>query len=43
MTEDKVIASRDPGTSMNFALELTGLLAGKAKCDQVEMGLQRDK
>jgi len=28
---------------MDFALELTDLLAGKAKRDQVELGLQRDK
>ena len=43
VTDDRVITSRGPGTAMDFALELTDLLAGKAKRDQVELGLQRDK
>ena len=41
VTDDRVITSRGPGTAMDFALELTGLLAGKPKLDGVELGLQR--
>lgn len=36
-----VVTSRGPGTAMDFALELIELLAGKAKRDEVEAGLQR--
>jgi 4-methyl-5(b-hydroxyethyl)-thiazole monophosphate biosynthesis len=43
VTDGRVITSRGPGTAMDFALELIGLLAGKEKRDQVEAGLQRDK
>lgn len=43
VTDGKVITSRGPGTAMDFALELIGLLAGKEKRDQVEAGLQRGK
>lgn len=43
ITDGKVITSRGPGTAMDFALELIGLLAGKEKRDQVEAGLQRGK
>lgn len=41
VTDGQVITSRGPGTAMDFALELIGLLAGKEKRDQVEAGLQR--
>lgn len=43
VTDGKVITSRGPGTAMDFALELIGILAGKEKRDQVEAGLQRGK
>jgi 4-methyl-5(b-hydroxyethyl)-thiazole monophosphate biosynthesis len=36
-----VITSRGPGTAMDFSLALIELLAGKAKRDEVEAGLQR--
>lgn len=39
--DGKVITSRGPGTAMDFALELIETLAGKAKRDEVEAGLQR--
>jgi 4-methyl-5(b-hydroxyethyl)-thiazole monophosphate biosynthesis len=39
--DGKVITSRGPGTAMDFALELVEILAGKAKRDEVEAGLQR--
>ena len=39
--DGKVITSRGPGTAMDFALELIEVLAGKAKRDEVEAGLQR--
>lgn len=41
IADGKVITSRGPGTAMDFALELIGLLAGKEKRDQVEAALQR--
>ncbi len=41
VTDGKIITSRGPGTAMDFALELVGLLAGKEKRDQVEAGLMR--
>ena len=41
VTDGQVITSRGPGTAMDFALELIGLLVGKEKRDQVEAGLQR--
>jgi 4-methyl-5(b-hydroxyethyl)-thiazole monophosphate biosynthesis len=39
--DGKVITSRGPGTAIDFALELIETLAGKAKRDEVEAGLQR--
>lgn len=39
--DDKLITSRGPGTAMDFALTLIENLAGKAKRDEVEAGLQR--
>ncbi len=39
--DGKIITSRGPGTAMDFALSLIENLAGKAKRDQVEAGLQR--
>jgi 4-methyl-5(b-hydroxyethyl)-thiazole monophosphate biosynthesis len=36
-----VITSRGPGTAMDFALELIGLLSGQAARQQVEAGLVR--
>jgi 4-methyl-5(b-hydroxyethyl)-thiazole monophosphate biosynthesis len=39
--DGKVITSRGPGTAMDFALALVEILAGKAKRDEVERGLQR--
>lgn len=41
VTDGKVITSRGPGTAMDFALQLIETLAGKAKRDEVEAGLQR--
>lgn len=41
VTDGQVITSRGPGTAMDFALELIGLLVGREKRDQVEAGLQR--
>ncbi len=41
VTDGKVITSRGPGTAMDFALELIEKLAGRAKRDEVEAGLQR--
>jgi 4-methyl-5(b-hydroxyethyl)-thiazole monophosphate biosynthesis len=41
VTDGKVVTSRGPGTAMDFALELIGLLAGQAKRDEVEASLQR--
>lgn len=41
VTDGRVVTSRGPGTAMDFALELIGLLAGKDKRDQVEAALQR--
>ena len=38
--DGKIITSRGPGTAMEFALELIEVLAGKAKKDEVEAGLQ---
>jgi hypothetical protein len=34
VTNDRMITWRSPGATMDFALELTGLLAGKANRDQ---------
>ena len=39
--DGKIITSRGPGTAMDFALTLIENLAGKARRDQVEAGLQR--
>ena len=39
--DGKIITSRGPGTAMDFALALVGLLCGKAKRDEVEAALQR--
>lgn len=39
--DGKVITSRGPGTAMDFALELIDVLAGRAKRDEVEVGLVR--
>jgi len=39
--DGNIITSRGPGTAMDFALELVETLAGKAKRDEVEAGLQR--
>ncbi len=43
VTDGKVITSRGPGTAMDFALELIERLAGKAKRDQVETALVRER
>lgn len=39
--DGKLITSRGPGTAMDFALMLVERLAGKAKRNEVEAGLQR--
>ncbi len=39
--DGKLITSRGPGTAMDFALTLVERLAGKAKHQEVEAGLQR--
>ena len=39
--DNKLITSRGPGTAMDFALTLVERLAGKAKRQEVEAGLQR--
>ncbi len=39
--DGKVITSRGPGTAMDFALTLIEVLVGKAKRDEVEVGLVR--
>ncbi|KPV41053.1 hypothetical protein AN478_03770 [Thiohalorhabdus denitrificans] len=39
--DGKVTTSRGPGTAMDFALELVGILEGPAKRDEVESGLMR--
>lgn len=39
--DGKLITSRGPGTAMDFALTLVERLAGKAKRQEVEEGLQR--
>ena len=41
VTDGKVITSRGPGTSMDFALQLVELLSGKEKRTKVESALQR--
>ncbi len=43
VTDGTVITSRGPGTAMDFALELIERLAGKAKRDQVEAALVRER
>ena len=39
--DGQLITSRSPGTAMDFALALVERLAGKAKRQEVESGLQR--
>jgi 4-methyl-5(b-hydroxyethyl)-thiazole monophosphate biosynthesis len=39
--DGKVMTSRGPGTAMDFSLELIETLAGRARRDEVEAGLQR--
>ncbi len=39
--DGRLITSRGPGTAMDFALTLVEKLAGRAKRDEVETGLQR--
>lgn len=39
--DGKVITSRGPGTAMDFSLALIETLAGRARRDEVEAGLQR--
>jgi 4-methyl-5(b-hydroxyethyl)-thiazole monophosphate biosynthesis len=39
--DGRVITSRGPGTAMDFSLELIETLAGRARRDEVEAGLQR--
>jgi len=39
--DEMLITSRGPGTAMDFALTLVERLAGKAKRQEVEVGLQR--
>ncbi len=39
--DGKTITSRGPGTAMDFALELIEVLAGTARRNEVEAGLQR--
>jgi len=39
--DGKIITSRGPGTTMDFALTLVERLSGKAKRDEVEAGLVR--
>jgi 4-methyl-5(b-hydroxyethyl)-thiazole monophosphate biosynthesis len=39
--DGRFITSRGPGTAMDFALALVERLAGRAKRDEVEAGLQR--
>ncbi|MCU7842287.1 MAG: DJ-1/PfpI family protein [Candidatus Thiodiazotropha sp. (ex Monitilora ramsayi)] len=41
VTDDKVVTSRGPGTAMDFALELIGLLVDENKRNEVEKGLVR--
>jgi 4-methyl-5(b-hydroxyethyl)-thiazole monophosphate biosynthesis len=41
VVDGKVITSRGPGTAMDFALKLVGIIAGSAVRSQVEGGLQR--
>jgi 4-methyl-5(b-hydroxyethyl)-thiazole monophosphate biosynthesis len=39
--DDRVLTSRGPGTAMDFALALVEKLLGRAKRDEVELGLVR--
>jgi 4-methyl-5(b-hydroxyethyl)-thiazole monophosphate biosynthesis len=41
VADGKVITSRGPGTAMDFALYLIAILAGTARREEVEAGLQR--
>lgn len=41
VADEKIITSRGPGTTMDFALALVEVLSGKQKRDQVEAGLVR--
>ena len=43
VVDDEIITSRGPGTAMDFALQLIETLLGKAKRNEVEIGLQRSK
>ncbi len=41
VADGRIVTSRGPGTAMDFALKLVELLAGGAKCREVEAGLVR--
>lgn len=43
VVDGKVVTSRGPGTAIDFALTLIGLLVGSARRDEVERQLQRER